>query len=100
MQFYFEMKALTVEAGKPGTHAELWTDFTDDVIRFIGERNSRCVFLLLGSHAKAKAPLISDATRIVTGVHPSPNSADKGFFGSGVFKAVEERLGSTIDWSN
>lgn len=89
--------ALTVEKGKPGSHMNVWQEFTDDVIRFIDKHNSHCVFLLLGNFAKAKAELISVKNRIVTEKHPSPLA--QGFVGSGVFKRVETALGESINWS-
>jgi uracil-DNA glycosylase len=55
--------------------------------------------LLLGNFAKQKERLISDKNRIIKGVHPSPLSADNGFFGSMIFRKVEELLRTTIDWS-
>jgi uracil-DNA glycosylase len=91
--------ALTVLQGQPNSHSDLWTSFTDDVIRTIVSANINVVWLLLGNYAKSKASLISDSKRIITGVHPSPLSAHRGFFNSGIFRTVEERLGSQIDWS-
>lgn len=87
--------ALTVAPGLPNSHAEMWTEFTDDVIRFIAT-HTNAVFLLLGSFAKSKAKFIQKA-RVVTGVHPSPLSAHKGFFGSNIFKLVEALIGP-INW--
>jgi uracil-DNA glycosylase len=91
--------ALTVLQGQPNSHSELWQEFTDDVIRTIVSANPKVVFLLLGNYAKSKASLIDDQSRIVAGVHPSPLSAHRGFFGSNIFAAVEEKLGRQIDWS-
>lgn len=89
--------ALTVKEFEPGSHMKLWTSFTDDVIRFISERNKSCMFLLFGNFAKAKIPLIASNKYVYT-VHPSPLSAHGGFFGSGVFKKTEEALGCKIEW--
>jgi uracil-DNA glycosylase len=91
--------ALTVLQGQPNSHSDLWQEFTDDVIRTIVSANINVVWLLLGNYAKSKASLISDPKRIVTGVHPSPLSAHRGFFNSSIFRTVEERLGSQINWS-
>ena len=92
--------ALTVECANPGSHLDLWEWFTDEVIKYIGQINSDCVFLLLGSYAKAKTRFISDhKSRCVCGTHPSPLSANRGgFFNSGMFKAIEEKIGP-INWS-
>jgi len=92
--------SLSVIQNKPGSQMKIWQKFTDNVIKFISERNKSCIFLLLGNFAKAKASLISDEKRIIKGVHPSPLSAHNGFFGSMIFKKVEELLNTNIDWSN
>ena len=95
--------ALTVRQSAPLSHIKLWEGFTDDVIRFILEGNSQCIFLLLGNYAKDKGKLIPKndvAARVVKGVHPSPLSAHAGFFNSGIFKQVESKLGCTINWQN
>ena len=90
--------ALTVLDSRPGSFMKEWQPFTDDVIKFISETNQTCVFLLLGNFAKQKAKLIQN-NFCIFGVHPSPYSAHNGFFGSNIFKTVEERLGHSIDWS-
>ena len=92
--------SLSVIKGKPGSQMKIWQEFTNNVIKFISENNKTCVFLLLGNFAKAKTSLISNEDRIIKGVHPSPLSAHNGFFGSMIFKKVEELLNTTIDWSN
>jgi uracil-DNA glycosylase len=91
--------SLSVIKGKPGSHMNIWKDFTNDVIKFICDRNSKCIFILLGNFAKEKESLIFDKERIIKGVHPSPLSAHNGFFGSNIFKRVEELLNQQIDWS-
>ena len=45
-------------------------------------RNKDCIFLLLGNFAKSKEKFIENKDRIITGVHPSPFSANNGFFNS------------------
>ncbi len=92
--------SLTVEEHRPNSHVVIWSEFTDDVIRFIDKNNTKCVFLLLGNYAKYKAKLINNTNRIVTGVHPSPLSASKGFFGSDIFRKVELLLGEKVNWAN
>ncbi|MDR0846983.1 MAG: uracil-DNA glycosylase [Lactobacillales bacterium] len=86
---------LTVEAHKPNSHKDFgWQALTDAVIKRLSDKGD-VTFLLLGAFAQKKAPLI-DASRnkIITANHPSPLSAYRGFFGSGVFKQIPE-----IDWS-
>ena len=89
--------SLTVEKGKPGSHMNIWKEFTDEVIQYIDKHNSKCVFLLLGNFAKSKACLITKKDRIVTEVHPSPLA--QGFVGSNVFLRVEKVLGEPVNWS-
>lgn len=90
--------SLTVIQGAAGSHMHIWKNFTDDVIRYIDNKNPDCVFLLLGNFAKAKADLITKKDRIVMEVHPSPLA--RGFLGSDVFKRVEKVLGKDVNWSN
>lgn len=83
---------LSVREGEPMSHAYLnWEFFTDFVIQKLGERED-VVFLLLGREAGNKAKFIKHKENIVTAPHPSPLSAYRGFFGSGVFRQVNERL--------
>lgn len=89
--------SLTVEKGKPGSHMDIWKEFTDEVIQYIDKMNPTCVFLLLGNFAKSKEALIKKKDRIVTEVHPSPLA--RSFVGSNVFQRVEKVLGYPIDWS-
>ena len=91
--------SLSVVKSKPSSHMDIWTDFTNDAIKFVSDNNPNCVFLLLGNFAKAKEVFIKDKSKIVKGVHPSPMAAQYGFFGSNVFKKVEAALGEKIDWS-
>jgi uracil-DNA glycosylase len=92
--------ALTVAPGQPNSHAKRWTQWTDKIIEFILEHNKTCIFLLLGAFAQTKANIIDDPQRWIFGVHPSPLSAHRGFFGSGIFKRLEEKIGAQIDWQN
>jgi uracil-DNA glycosylase len=92
--------SLSVIKNKPGSQMKIWEKFTNDVIKFISDNNSTCIFLLLGNFAKAKEKFISDKKRIIKGIHPSPLSAHNGFFQSGIFKQIEEKLGRQIDWTN
>lgn len=91
--------SLTVKSGKPGSMMKYWEKFTDEVIRYICDNNNRCIFLLLGNFAKSKECLIFDKERIVKGIHPSPLSANKGFFNSNIFLEVETKLNEKMDWS-
>ncbi len=95
--------ALTVEAGKAGSHSKIgWIPFTDAVIRRLSEGREGLIFLLWGNFAKEKAKLIDGQRHhILTAVHPSP-LAGGGFVGCGHFHQVNEILrarGETpINW--
>ncbi len=91
--------SLTVVKNKPGSHMTIWNDFTDDVIRYISKKNKDCIFILLGNFAKSKEKFIQNKDRIITGVHPSPFSANNGFFNSNIFRKVEEILHQEINWN-
>jgi uracil-DNA glycosylase len=91
--------SLTVIENKPSSQMNLWENFTNNVIKYISDNNDKCVFLLLGNYAKSKEKFIGNKDNIVTGVHPSPLSANKGFFNSQIFMKVEEKLGNNINWS-
>jgi uracil-DNA glycosylase len=95
---------LTVRASEPASHSKIgWENFTDAVIRKISEKKNNVVFLLWGRFAQDKQILI-DATRhhILKAAHPSPFSADKGFFGCRHFSKTNELLLKAgiepVDW--
>jgi uracil-DNA glycosylase len=95
---------LSVESGKPGSHAGLgWEECTDAIVRYLGHSKQPMVFILWGSHAAKKAGLIDEHTHLILKApHPSPLSAHRGFFGSRPFSQANEFLvkhGRTpIDW--
>ena len=95
--------SLTVLQGKPAIFMKEWINFTDDIIKFIAENNKDCIFLLLGNFAKEKNKFIKDITRYIEGIHPSPLSAHRGFFGSNIFKKLDEKLieksKKSINWN-
>ena len=91
--------SLSVIKNKPGSQMKLWQEFTNDVIKYISENNNKCIFVLLGNFAKSKQEFILHKNNIITGVHPSPFSAYNGFFGSNIFKNIEEKLQCQINWN-
>ena len=94
--------SLTVKKSKPNSHMNIWKKFTDDVIKFINEKNKNCVYLLLGNFAHNKIKLINEDQHkmVINAAHPSPLSAYKGFFNSGIFKQVEILLEKEVNWQN
>lgn len=98
---------LTVEAGQAASHqGKGWELFTDVAIRAVADRSSPCVYLLWGSHARAKAALIRQAAGgphlILEAPHPSPLSAHRGFLGCCHFSRanafLEEHGQPPVDW--
>jgi len=96
---------LTVRANEPASHAKIgWMDFTDAVIRKISDEKEGIVFLLWGRFAQEKQILIDETKHhVLKAAHPSPFSADKGFFGCKHFSRTNELLMkqglSPIDWN-
>ena len=96
--------SLTVRKGQPLSHrGKGWETFTDHVISLLSAREKPMVFLLWGSNARSKKPLI-DRTRhlVLEAPHPSPLSAFAGFFGCRHFSRANAFLaehGEKVDWS-
>ncbi len=85
--------ALTVLKGKSNSHASLWNNFTDKIIKWFQEINKGCVFILMGNFAQNKQKILNESKhKIYKTVHPSPLSAHNGFFGCNVFKEVNDYL--------
>jgi len=85
---------LTVRSSSPGSHQNKgWEEFTDAVIRKISEENQDVVFLLWGAYAQRKGEII-DKNRhcVLESPHPSPFSADRGFFGCKHFSKTNHYL--------
>ena len=85
---------LTVRAGQPGSHQNKgWEIFTDSVIRNIAEEKEKIVFLLWGAYAQKKGGII-DTNRhyVLKAPHPSPYSANSGFFGCRHFSLCNHYL--------
>ena len=85
---------LTVRAHEPMSHAKIgWEIFTNAVIEKINEKKEPVVYILWGNHAKARKKFINNKNHlIIEGVHPSPLSANRGFFGSKPFSRANEFL--------
>ena len=95
---------LTVPAGQANGHAgQIWEPFTDAVIKVVNELEEPVVFILWGSYARKKRPLIThDRHLVLESAHPSPLSAYRGFFGSQPFSKTNQFLKEAgrepIDW--
>ncbi|MDR3263761.1 MAG: uracil-DNA glycosylase [Clostridiales bacterium] len=81
---------LTVRKGLSNSHkGKGWEFLTDRVISLLNEREKPVVFILWGRNARDKKPLITNSRHlIIESAHPSPLSANNGFFGSKPFSAA------------
>ena len=96
-------RVLTVRAGEPGSHrGRGWERITEAAIRGLTARDDAFVAILWGRDAQSLTPLLGDAP-IVASAHPSPMSADRGFFGSRPFSRANallaERGAPAVDWT-
>jgi len=97
--------ALTVRDGEPNSHAKIgWHQFTDAVIKKVSDAKEGVIFLLWGSFAHQKQELIDQTKHhVLKAAHPSPYSADKGFFGCRHFSKTNQFLvdqkQDPIDWA-
>ncbi|NLT95251.1 MAG: uracil-DNA glycosylase [Clostridia bacterium] len=95
---------LTVRQGMPNSHrGKGWEQFTDQVIRTLNNREKPVVFILWGKNAQDKKSLITAPRHfIIESPHPSPYSANRGFFGSRPFSKANTFLKSIgskeIEW--
>ncbi|HEX7457529.1 MAG TPA: uracil-DNA glycosylase family protein, partial [Ginsengibacter sp.] len=95
---------LTVRQNEPASHSKIgWLQFTDTVISKISEQKKGIVFLLWGKFAQDKQSIIDETKHyVLKAAHPSPFSADKGFFGCRHFSKTNELLAlqhkEPIDW--
>lgn len=99
--------ALTVEEGRAGSHQQKgWEAVTDAAIAAVAAHEAPSVFMLWGSHARAKAARVPGLDQgrhlVLTAPHPSPLSAHSGFFGCRHFSRANAFLEATgrsaIDW--
>lgn len=95
---------MTVVKDTPLSHkGKGWEIFTDKIIETLGSREEPVVFILWGSYARSKRELIKNKNHLILeSVHPSPLSANRGFFGSKPFSKTNEFLEKNnikkIDW--
>lgn len=97
--------SLTVRAGQAGSHSgKGWETFTDRVIDTVAAKPDHVVFILWGNHARRKKERIDPQRHtVIESPHPSPFSANNGFFGSRPFSRANEALVAhgqdPVDWS-
>lgn len=95
-------RALTVQPGSPGSHrGRGWEEVTEQAIRALAAREQPLVAILWGRDAADLRPLL-DGVPCIRSAHPSPMSADRGFFGSHPFSRTNQLLAeqgtAPIDW--
>jgi uracil-DNA glycosylase len=95
-------RVLTVQPGKPASHrGKGWEEVTEQAIRALAARPVPLVAILWGRDARSLVPLLGDVP-CVESAHPSPNSADRGFFGSRPFsranRLLENQGAAPVDW--
>ncbi len=96
---------LTVEKGKAASHQKKgWEQFTDAIIATLNDEKEHLVFILWGAYAQKKGALIDrNKHLVIEGLHPSPLSAHRGFFGQHYFSRTNtylKKYGKTpVDWS-
>jgi uracil-DNA glycosylase len=96
-------RVLTVKPGQPGSHrGKGWETVTAQAIQALVARQKPLVALLWGRDAQSIRDLLGDTPRVES-VHPSPMSADRGFFGSRPFSRVNQLLmdqgAEPVDWA-
>ncbi|MGH3765813.1 MAG: uracil-DNA glycosylase [Pseudonocardiaceae bacterium] len=97
-------RVLTVEPGRPGSHrGKGWEEVTEQAIRALVARPAQpLVAILWGRDARTLRPMLPDVPCIES-AHPSPMSADRGFFGSRPFSRANAMLADLgadpVDWS-
>lgn len=95
---------LTVRQGLAGSHQKHgWEKFTDAAISKLSGSRQNLVFILWGAYARGKKELIDSKKHLVLeSAHPSPFSANNGFFGCKHFSKANAYLKAhnqaVIDW--
>ncbi|WUD71602.1 uracil-DNA glycosylase [Streptomyces sp. NBC_00510] len=95
-------RALTTTPRKPGGHrGKGWEAVTEQAIRALAARGKPLVSILWGSDARKLRPLLGNLPAVES-AHPSPMSADRGFFGSRPFSRANDLLvrqgTNPVDW--
>lgn len=85
---------LTVRKGEANSHKDIgWEIFTDNTIKYLNDIDSPKVFILWGNNARKKKKLITNKNHLILeSAHPSPLSANRGFFGNNHFSKTNEFL--------
>ncbi len=95
-------RVLTVQPGQPGSHrGKGWEEVTDCAIAALVQQGGPMVAVLWGRDAQTLQPRLGQVP-VIASVHPSPMSADRGFFGSHPFSRANallaEQGADPVDW--
>lgn len=94
----------SVEKGKPASHANFgWMEFSENILGMLNDFDEPLVFILWGAHAQKVGAKITNPKHLkIETAHPSPFSANRGFFGSKPFSKTNDFLRKNnrgeIDW--
>ena len=96
-------RALTTAPSKPGAHrGKGWEAVTAQAISALAQRGTALVAILWGRDAREVKPLLGSGVPCIESAHPSPMSADRGFFGSRPFSRANDLLArqgaEPVDW--
>lgn len=96
-------RVLTVAPGQPASHrGKGWEPITEAAILALVARGGPLVAILWGKDAHTLTPILHGVP-IVASAHPSPLSADRGFFGSRPFSRTNallvEQGAAPVDWA-
>ena len=95
---------LTVRAHQANSHqGRGWEKFTDAIIQAVNAQDRPIVYMLWGKPAQKKIPMLTNPKHLILkAAHPSPLSANNGFFGCKHFSQANESLKANgvepIDW--
>ncbi|MDH4159624.1 MAG: uracil-DNA glycosylase [Actinomycetota bacterium] len=95
-------RVLTVQPGQPGSHrGKGWEEVTDCAIAALVRQGGPMVAVLWGRDAQTLQPRLGQVP-VIASAHPSPMSADRGFFGSHPFSRANallvEQEADPVDW--
>jgi uracil-DNA glycosylase len=97
-------RVLTVRLGDPGSHRGIgWEEVTSTAIEALVQRpDAPLVAILWGRDAQTLTGSLPDVP-VIASAHPSPMSADRGFFGSRPFSRANSLLADLgadpVDWT-
>ena len=96
-------RVLTVQSGVAGSHrGKGWEAITEAAIRGLVARKQPLVAILGGRDAQSLVPLLPEVS-VIASAHPSPLSAERGFFGSRPFSRANNLLaqagGLPVEWA-